>query len=66
METILASVALIGIVMAGMAVGVIFSNRKLRGSCGRECECAEETRRECALAAAAEGAAGRSKGPGAD
>ncbi len=66
METVLASVALIGIVMAAMAVGVIFSNRKLRGSCGRECECAEETRRECALAAAAENAAGGGSGRSAD
>jgi len=39
-----------GIVMAAMAVGVIFSNRRLRGSCGRECACDEEVRRECALA----------------
>jgi hypothetical protein len=66
METVFASVALIGIVMAGMAVGVIFSNRKLRGSCGRECECAEETRRECALAEAAAKAAGRAEGRGTD
>lgn len=52
MQTVLASIALIGIVMAAMAVGVIFSNRRLRGSCGRECPCTEETRRDCALAAA--------------
>ncbi len=66
METVFASIALVGVLMAAMAVGVIFSNRKLRGSCGRECECAEETRRECALAAAAENAAGRADGRGAD
>jgi len=52
MQTVLASIVLIGIVMAAMAVGVIFSNRRLRGSCGRECPCTEETRRDCALAAA--------------
>jgi hypothetical protein len=50
MQTVLASVLLIGLVMAAMAVGVIFSNRRLRGSCGRECPCTEEVRRECALA----------------
>jgi hypothetical protein len=50
MQTVIASVLLIGIVMAAMAIGVIFSNRRLRGSCGRECACAEEVRRECALA----------------
>ena len=66
MQTVFASIALIGIVMAAMAVGVIFSNRRLRGSCGRECECAEETRRECALAAAAENASGGAGGRGAD
>jgi hypothetical protein len=51
MQTVFASVLLIGIVMAAMAVGVIFSNRRLRGSCGRECPCTEEVRRDCALAA---------------
>jgi len=51
MQTLLASVVLIGIVMAAMAVGVIFSNRRLKGSCGRECACTEEVRRDCALAA---------------
>lgn len=51
METVLASVVLMGLVMAAMAVGVIFSNRRLKGSCGRECACTEEVRRDCALAA---------------
>jgi len=50
MQTLLASIVLIGLLMAAMAVGVIFSNRRLRGSCGRECACSEEARRECALA----------------
>ena len=54
MQTILASIVLLGLVMAAMAVGVIFSNRRLRGSCGRECPCTEETRRDCALAGAGE------------
>ncbi|MCA9659191.1 MAG: hypothetical protein KC486_12670 [Myxococcales bacterium] len=34
MTTILLSIGLIAAVMLGMAVGVIFSNRRLRGSCG--------------------------------
>ena len=34
MGLLLLSIALIGIVMAAMAIGVIFSNRCLRGSCG--------------------------------
>ncbi len=50
MQTVLASIVLIGIVMAAMAVGVIFSNRRLKGSCGRECACSEEIRRDCELA----------------
>jgi hypothetical protein len=50
MQTLLASVVLIGILMAAMAIGVIFSNRRLRGSCGRECACDDKVRRECALA----------------
>jgi uncharacterized protein len=28
------TIAVLGLAMAGMAVGVIFSNRQLRGSCG--------------------------------
>ena len=54
METVLATFVLVALVIAGMAVGVIFSNRSLRGSCGgtgRACSCTEEARRECALAA---------------
>lgn len=34
MELILLSIGVIGAAMAAMAVGVIFSNRCLRGSCG--------------------------------
>lgn len=34
METLLLTIGLVGTVMAGMAVGVIFSNRELKGSCG--------------------------------
>jgi hypothetical protein len=54
MQTFLATVVLFGLAMAAMAVGVIFSDRRLKGSCGgtgRECSCSEEVRRDCALAA---------------
>ncbi|MBY0398667.1 hypothetical protein K2X89_00090 [Myxococcota bacterium] len=51
MQTLLATVVVLGLVMAAMAIGVIVSGRRLRGSCGRECPCSEETRRDCALAA---------------
>jgi len=53
METFLAAALIFGIAMAAMAVGVIFSDRQLKGSCGgtgRECSCSEEARRDCALA----------------
>ncbi len=51
MQTILTTIALFAAVMAAMAIGVIFSNKRLRGSCGgtgEDCACDEETRRACA------------------
>lgn len=53
MQTFLATALLFGLAMAAMAVGVIFSDRALRGSCGgtgRDCSCSAEARRDCALA----------------
>ena len=53
METFLITALIFGLAMAAMAVGVIFSNRRLQGSCGgtgRDCSCSAEARRECALA----------------
>ena len=53
MQTFLATVLFFGLAMAAMAVGVIFSNRELKGSCGgtgRDCSCSAEARRDCALA----------------
>ncbi len=54
MQTFLATAVIFGLAMAAMAVGVIFSDRRLRGSCGgtgEKCHCDAETRRSCALAA---------------
>ena len=34
MEQYLAALLVFGLVIAGMAVGVIFSNRRIKGSCG--------------------------------
>jgi hypothetical protein len=54
MDVFLLTVLIFGLAMAGMAVGVIFSNRTLKGSCGGtglDCSCDDEARRQCALAA---------------
>ena len=54
MQTFIATTLIFGLAMAAMAVGVIFSDRRLQGSCGgtrRDCRCSDESRRECALAA---------------
>ena len=58
MQTILATIVLFALAMAAMAVGVIFSNRRLHGSCGgtgRDCTCDPETREDCELRKAAGG-----------
>jgi hypothetical protein len=52
MQTFLATATLMGLAMIAMAVGVIFSDRRLKGSCGgtgRDCSCSAETQRDCAL-----------------
>ena len=59
MQTILLTALLFGAIMAAMSIGVIFSGRALRGSCGgngENCSCDARTRRACAAAAAAEAA----------
>jgi hypothetical protein len=61
MQTILAAVLVFGVVMAAMAVGVIFSNRQLQGSCGgtgRDCTCDDTTRADCELAKRTQAAGG--------
>ena len=53
LQTLIATAALFGLVMAGMAVGVIFSNRSVKGSCGgtgEGCSCSEAKRRRCVAA----------------
>ena len=50
MTTFLLAITLMGSAMAAMAVGVIFSNRRLHGSCGGsgdDCVCEIEKRRAC-------------------
>ncbi len=48
METVLLTVAVIGGLMAAMAIGVIFTGRALKGSCGgiggADCVCDREGR----------------------
>ena len=50
MQTFIATIVFFGIVVAAMAVGVIFSNRQLKGSCGgtgQSCDCALAKRKAC-------------------
>ena len=53
LQTIALAFAVLLLMVIAMAVGVIFSNRELKGSCGgtgRACTCTEKARRDCALA----------------
>ncbi|MDP6979922.1 MAG: hypothetical protein QF570_15155 [Myxococcota bacterium] len=57
MQTFIASAFIFLVVAAAMAVGVIFSNRSLQGSCGgsgTNCSCSETRQRECAMKREAE------------
>ena len=56
MQTLIATTILFGLVMLAMAIGVIFSNRALQGSCGgtgTACQCSDAKRKECAVAKSA-------------
>ena len=46
MKLFLITLAVFGIVILVMAVGVIFGRRCIRGSCGGGCECLDESRKE--------------------
>ena len=57
MPTILLTIAVLGAVMFGMAIGVILAGKRLKGSCGgvgTSCECTDAQRREAAIAKAEE------------
>ncbi len=57
MQTILATIAFFGVIVALMAVGVMLSGRALRGSCGgtgEACQCDRKTRKDCELRKAAD------------
>ncbi len=50
MLTLFITLLFFAIAMAALAVGVIFSNRRLRGSCGgtgQDCDCSLAQRRTC-------------------
>lgn len=52
METFIAALAVFALVMLAMALGVMVSGRRLRGSCGgvgEACRCDEAARATCAL-----------------
>ena len=51
MQTFFVTLLFFGILMTAMAVGVIFSNRSLKGSCGgtgAACACSAADKRRCA------------------
>jgi len=52
MQTFFATLVLVGLLMLAMGVGVVFSGRRLRGSCGGvggpACECDATKRAACA------------------
>ena len=50
MQTFLATLLFFAMLMTFMAIGVIFSSRRLRGSCGgagSDCACDDEAQRSC-------------------
>jgi hypothetical protein len=64
LETLILTIAMFGLLMLAMAVGVIFKGRELKGSCGgvggAECVCEREgTPRACD-----EPGTGKQAGPG--
>lgn len=51
MITVLLTIGVLGAVMLGMALGVIFAGKTLKGSCGgvgTRCDCSTTKRAECA------------------
>lgn len=51
MTTIVLTIGVLGAVMFGMAVGVIFAGKRLKGSCGgvgTSCDCTDAQRQTCA------------------
>jgi hypothetical protein len=51
MQTFFATLVVFSVMATAMAVGVIFSNRRLRGSCGgtgTDCECSDAKQKDCA------------------
>lgn len=48
--TVVLTIGLVGVLMGGMALGLIFSGRRLQGSCGgtgADCLCEKRERGEC-------------------
>jgi hypothetical protein len=62
MTTFLAAVALFGLSVCAMAIGVLVQGRKLRGSCGHSeagaCQCSPLAARHCPLRREREARAG--------
>ena len=52
MDVLIGTAVVFGIVVAAMSIGVAFSGRSLKGSCGGQpngsCPCSEQEKRACA------------------
>ena len=51
MDTVIGTLIVFGVVVAGMALGVMFTGRELKGSCGGQpnsaCPCSDSEKRAC-------------------
>ncbi|MDH3685310.1 MAG: hypothetical protein OEP95_03745 [Myxococcales bacterium] len=57
LETFLATLAIFGVVVLAMSIGVIFQGKRLKGSCGgsgKACECSPLAARNCPVRRPAE------------
>ena len=47
METYLITIVALGFFIFIMSIGIIFSNKSLKGSCGNSCDCTDTEKKKC-------------------